>query len=155
MFNTQERAIRVAVPLCTLCPRIQGKEDSILQYEEEAEEFKDKNYKQKEKVDSYYYTIVNAVVKWEGLLLYKNGGPMHYVHTHTRTHTHTHTHAQNYELKTVQTGYRKALFKQAVRYEQDQAGREEVSQEMVEEALWEKLQLARDIETHLQGPYKI
>lgn len=32
--------------------RIQGKEDSILQYEEEAEDFKDKNYRQKEKVHS-------------------------------------------------------------------------------------------------------
>ena len=30
--------------------RIQGKEDSILTYEEEAENFKDRNYRQKEKV---------------------------------------------------------------------------------------------------------
>ena len=42
-----------------------------------------------------------------------------------------------------------------MQYEHDQAGKEEVSQEMVEEALWQKLQLARDIDADLQGPYNV
>ena len=50
---------RAYYKFCQLCThnsllfllyRIQGKEDSILTYEEEAENFKDRNYRQKEKV---------------------------------------------------------------------------------------------------------
>ena len=39
--------------------RIQGKEEAILEYEEEAEVFKDKNYRQKEKVS--YFVIINIL----------------------------------------------------------------------------------------------
>lgn len=60
-------------------------------------------------------------------------------------------HAQNYDLKTVQTGHRKTLLEQALQYESEQATKEEVSQEVVEEALWEKLQLTKDAETELKG----
>ena len=74
-----------------------------------------------------------------------------HTHTHTRTHTHTHANTQNYELKTAQTGHRKALVQQATQYEREQADKEEISQEMVEEAMWEKLQLARDTQAELQG----
>lgn len=58
---------------------------------------------------------------------------------------------QNYELKTVQTGYRKTMLRQALEYESQQAEKEEVTAETVERALWEKLQLARDMDTELEG----
>lgn len=50
-------------------------------------------------------------------------------------------------------GYRKALVQQALQYDHDQGEKEEVTQEMVEQAMWEKLQLARDIETNILGMY--
>lgn len=65
--------------------------------------------------------------------------------------TRTCAHTQNYDLKTAQSGYRKAMLQQAMHYETDQASREEVAQEMVEEAMWEKFQLARDTQVELQG----
>ena len=110
--------------------RVQGKEDSILQCEEEAEEFKDKNYRQKEKVRP-----PNKVAQLVG------GARSYYAYFHV----------QNYDLKTVQMGHRKTLLQQALQYEGEVAGREEVTHEMVEEALWEKLQLSRDTEAELQG----
>ena len=49
--------------------RIQGKEDSILTYEEEAENFKDRNYRQKEKVivEEWLNTIIQHLRKKHSL----------------------------------------------------------------------------------------
>ena len=50
------------------------------------------------------------------------------------------------------------MLQQAMQYENNQASREEVAQEMVEEAMWEKLQLAKDTQMELQGlftPFKL
>ncbi|CAI8040836.1 Coiled-coil domain-containing protein 83 [Geodia barretti] len=100
-LDSQKEGAREAL----LTFRIQGKEDSILTYEEEAENFKDRNYRQKEK---------------------------------------------NYDLRTVQTGYRKAMLQQALEYESQEAEKQEVTAEAVEEAMLERLQLARDMETALE-----
>ena len=64
---------------------------------------------------------------------------------------HTHTHLQNYDLKAVQTGYRRTMFQQALEYESEQAGKEEVARDTVELAVWEKLQLASETQAELQG----
>ena len=58
---------------------------------------------------------------------------------------------QNYDLRTVQTGYRKAMLQQALEYESQEAEKQEVTAEAVEEAMLERLQLARDMETALEG----
>ena len=58
---------------------------------------------------------------------------------------------QNYDLRTVQTCYRKALLQQALEYESQEAEKQEVTAEAVEEAMLERLQLARDMETALEG----